>query len=203
MAAGGHRSKAPPPPPNYHKLSLEVIKSHTADKPASRPGSRCAADSRDSLSGSKGKHNGQQRGAAGPSGPQNSSADAATANKGSTASQNCSADAAGASKSIVAGGTKSGSAGEAGHSNVQQSFLSPNKRQATFKFEQVKELINEPEAISSNWLLSEATLTQRILQQMSYTGSHEAGGRLFLEVCDRPHDCIYIAACTLDALMYS
>lgn len=67
--------------------------------------------------------------------------------------------------------------------SLQQSGLSPHKRQTTFSFEHVKEHMPEPAAVSNKGLLSEAMLTQSILSQMSYTGSHKARGRLFLEVC--------------------
>ncbi|KAL0028776.1 hypothetical protein WJX79_006703 [Trebouxia sp. C0005] len=66
--------------------------------------------------------------------------------------------------------------------SLQQSGLSPHKRQTTFSFEHVKEHMPEPAAVSNKGLLSEAMLTQSILSQMSYTGSHKARGRLFLEV---------------------
>ncbi|DBB02475.1 TPA: Rap guanine nucleotide exchange factor-like 1, variant 2 [Trebouxia sp. C0006] len=175
-------------PPSYHKLSLDVIKSLTGERSFGRSASRSGAGSkgnasgsmgtRPSLQGSKGarsttkgqgsllqRGDGQQKSTAALSAPKTSSADAAVISKGSVKEKGKSHTASAA----VGGG-------------LQQSRLSPRKRQTTFSFEDVKEHVPEAAAVSNKGLLSEATLTQNILQQMSYTGSHEARGHLFLEV---------------------
>ena len=177
--AGILKGRASPPPPSYHKLSLDVIRSLTGERLNTRPGSRSAADARGPLSGSKGKGspsqklNGQQKAVSAHSVPQHSSAGVAVASKGS-----------------VVGMGKTGAAGKA-VPTVQQSDLTPRKKQTTFKFEDVKEHITDTSALGNNWLLSEATFTQRIMQQMSYTGSHESDGRLFLEVRPSPSPAPY------------
>ena len=183
-------------PPSYHKLSLHVIKSLTGKRSFGRSASRSAAGSKGNASGSMGpgptiqgskgtlssskgtlssskgqgsplqRVDGQQKTTATLSPPKTSSADAAVVSKGNVKEKGKPHTAAAA----VGGG-------------LQQSGLSPRKRQTTFSFDNVKEHIPEPAAVSNKGLLSEATLTQNILQQMSYTGSHEARGHFFLEVC--------------------
>ncbi len=177
-------------PPSYHKLSSDVIKNLSGEKPFSRSASRSAAgskgnplgsmDKRPSLQGSKGtlssskgqgsplqRGDGQQKTTAPLSASKTSSAGAAVTSKGSVEEKGKSHTAAAA----AVGGS------------LQQSGLSPRKRQTTFSFEDVKDHIPEAAPVSNKGLVSEATLTQSILQQMSYTGSHEARGHLFLEVC--------------------
>ncbi|KAL0037693.1 hypothetical protein WJX77_008057 [Trebouxia sp. C0004] len=173
------------PPPGNHKLSLDVVKSLTGERPTGKPASRSGAgskgnpsssmgtrsSSRGALSSSKGqgsplqRGDGQQKTTATLSAPQTSSADAAVISKGSVRDM---------------GNLHTAAAAVCG--SLQQSFLSPRKRQTTFSFEDVKKHILEPTASSNQGLLSEAKLTQSILQQMSYTGTHEARGHLFLEV---------------------
>ena len=125
------------------------------------------------LSSSKGqgsplqRGDGQQTTTATLSVPKTSSADAAFISKGSVKEK---------------GKLHTAAAAAAVGGSLQQSGLSPRKRQTTFSFEDVKEHIPEAAAVSNKGLLSEAMLTQNILQQMSYTGSHEARGHLFLEV---------------------
>ena len=164
---------------------------------------------RPSLQGSKGalsttkgqgsplqRGDGQQKSTAALSAPKTSSADAAVISKGSVKEKGKSHTAAAA----VGGG-------------LQQSRLSPRKRQTTFSFEDVKEHVPEAAAVSNKGLLSEATLTQNILQQMSYTGSHEARGHLFLEVCFRllhyichditPYICHNLTPCQIGSSMHT
>jgi len=100
-----------------------------------------------------------------------------------SATKTSSADAAVISKGSVNEKGKLYTAAAAVGGSLQQTVLSPCKRQTTFSFEDVKDHIPEAAAVSNKGLVSEATLTQSILQQMSYTGSHEARGHLFLEVC--------------------
>ena len=176
-------------PPSYHKLSLDVIKSLTGERSFGRSASRSGAGSKGNPSGSMGtgsplqgsqgnlsrskgqgsplqRGDGQQKTTAALSAPKTSSADAAVISKGSVKEKG-----------------KSHAAAAAVGGSLQQSGLSPRKRQTTFSFEDVKDHIPEAAAVSNKGLVSEATLTKSILQQMSYTGSHEARGHLFLEVC--------------------
>ena len=131
------------------------------------------------LSSSKGqgsplqRGDGQQTTTATLSAPKTSSADAAFISKGSVKEK---------------GNLHTAAAAVGG--SLQQSGLSPRKRQTTFSFEDVKEHIPEAAAVSNKGFLSEAMLTQNILQQMSYTGSHEARGHLFLEVWFELLHCI-------------
>ena len=75
---------------------------------------------------------------------------------------------------------KSGSAAAADKRDVQQ--LEAPVRQTTFSFDDVPERSASPVPVKNNQLSSHATLTQNVMQQMSYTGSHEVGNRLCLEV---------------------
>ncbi len=183
-------------PPSYHKLSLDVIKSLTGERSFGRSASRSGAGSKGNPSGSMGTGSSLQ----GSKGALSSSKGNLSSSKGQgsplqrgdgqqkttatlSAPKTSSADAAVISKGNVKEKRKPHTAAAAVGGSLQQSGLSPRKRQTTFSFEDVKDHIPEPAAVSNKGLVSKATLTQSILQQMSYTGSHEARGHLFLEVC--------------------
>lgn len=167
FCAGSPKGKAPPPPPSYHKLSLDVIKSLTGDRANSKADNRAAATG-GSFPGSKSKSSPSQK------------INGQHKVKSAYSSPN-SADAAIISKSIADGLGRRGVVDKA-VDTAQPTSLTPRKRQTTFKFEDVKEHVSSPNAVSNNWLMSEATFTQRIMQQMSYTGSHQDQDHLFLEV---------------------
>ena len=168
LAAAKATDKALPHAPSYHELSLEVIRCLSSDKPGSRPSSRSVADlppgTASKVSPST-KTYGQQYGTEVDAQLHNSSAGAAH----------------GGSKSSITHNGKTGAVLDAPQ-NSQPSPIIPYKRQTTFRFEDVKEEFTDSLSTQKSEVLSEATFTKRIMQQMSFTGNHEEGSRLFLEV---------------------
>ncbi|KAA6420586.1 MAG: hypothetical protein FRX49_09379 [Trebouxia sp. A1-2] len=187
-ALGSTRDKSP----SYHTLSLDVIKSLTGERPTNKLASRSGAGSkgniptsmgtRPSLQGLSFSSKGDMSSSKRQSSPLHRGGGQQKTKATLVATKTSSADAAVISKGSMKEKGKLHTAAAAVGGSLQQSGLSPHKRQTTFSFEHVKEHMPEPAAVSNKGLLSEAMLTQSILSQMSYTGSHKARGRLFLEV---------------------
>lgn len=83
-------------------------------------------------------------------------------------------------------------------SNKAQSDAQPTyKRQTTFGFDGVEEQLGAASTSQAVILHSEGSFTKQIMQQMSYTGSHEDHNHLFLEVHFTPlsPDLLATTAC--------
>ena len=78
--------------------------------------------------------------------------------------------------------------------NAQLTELTPRKRQTTFKFEDIAEQLGNTGVKQPVVLQSQGTFTQKIMQQMSYTGSHKDQARLFLEMHLPLHMCANIVS---------
>ena len=75
-----------------------------------------------------------------------------------------------------------GIAADKAHADAQLTQSTSRKRRTSFKFENLDEQLSEASPHRAAVLQSEGSFTQKVMQQMIYTGSFEDQNHLFLEV---------------------